>query len=557
MGNRTGLISRKQTEKMGTYIIWALIGIILVGNWLSHIFSNIDFDKIVIVTIIASILNVVQMIIINYIDKKYKDIYTNLWLSLRGIDAILIVFFIRFLDVKGELVFVVLILSVLLMFEENSRRAFAITVLFDLLYVVLVIFNLISLGNLSKDLPVFLIKVVTMLVLQLVCWVLADKVYAHFQEKDLLFEKVSAAYREIEITQAILTDRTKELEKSKEELEKSTDNLSQQNIKLSKNVAELFTMQEVSKFITSTLNIDELLNLVNDMILGIMGVNYTSILMVNLENKLDVVVSNIKEKSENDNMLMLFDNIIKQAMETKEPVLKTNQADLSFKEYNIGSVICIPLNIKGEMVGISIAAHENNGALNEDSLKFLSAIFNQISIAIENAKLYKNMQEMAEKDGLTKVYNRAYFQKAFSDLKNDKSIDKLAVSIFDIDFFKKFNDTYGHQFGDIVLQQVANIGKMYLVEGEFIARYGGEEFVIIFKDKDEDYVINKIEKIRQTIQDTEVTNEEITASVNASFGVAFYPRMYNGIDEHLLTCADDALYESKETGRNKVTIYHD
>jgi diguanylate cyclase (GGDEF)-like protein len=255
--------------------------------------------------------------------------------------------------------------------------------------------------------------------------------------------------------------------------------------------------------------------------------------------------------------LAIFEDLINEVCRTREPILTVSKNNDEYMQYNIGSALCIPLIAKGQLIGISVAAHENHEALNDESLAYLSSIFNQVSIAVENAQLYREMKEIAERDGLTKVYNRAYFQQKFAELKSKSGIKHLAVTILDIDCFKRFNDTYGHQFGDIVLKEVANISRKFLVEGEFVSRYGGEEFVIIFENKSEHYVMKKVEKIRRIIEETKVSDDKFTASVTASFGVAFYPTTYNGIDEHLLTCADDALYESKKNGRNQVTLSKD
>jgi len=124
----------------------------------------------------------------------------------------------------------------------------------------------------------------------------------------------------------------------------------------------------------------------------------------------------------------------------------------------------------------------------------------------------------------------------------------------DIDNFKKVNDTYGHQFGDKVLNKTAHLIKTKSRSTDIPARYGGEEFCIILPETNQDNAIIVAEKIRKSVEEYTFESHEDPVKITISFGVAEYP--HNALNkENLITAADKALYLSKENGKNRVTVY--
>lgn len=168
----------------------------------------------------------------------------------------------------------------------------------------------------------------------------------------------------------------------------------------------------------------------------------------------------------------------------------------------------------------------------------------------------KQLQEMAYRDPLTGCLNRrAFFQQA-EDLYLDalQGNRELYCIMADIDFFKSFNDIYGHYVGDQVIQIVAKIFQTCLRPNDLICRYGGEEFCLLLTDLTYEEVSEVCERIRSTIEET--ANKSIRTAkikpVTISFGVASINSGANSI-ENLIDYADSALYISKESGRNQVT----
>lgn len=186
--------------------------------------------------------------------------------------------------------------------------------------------------------------------------------------------------------------------------------------------------------------------------------------------------------------------------------------------------------------------------------------------AINFFRYYEDVEEylsdLAINDGLTGIHNRRYFDEVLTTewkrTKREKS--PLSLIMLDIDFFKKYNDSYGHQAGDECLKQVADtISSTLRRPADLIARYGGEEFVIILPNVEEKRAVQLSEKIRTEILALEIEHKlsSISPFVTASLGVASIVPCSNSSHENLLHSADKALYNAKLRGRNCVTVAHD
>lgn len=172
----------------------------------------------------------------------------------------------------------------------------------------------------------------------------------------------------------------------------------------------------------------------------------------------------------------------------------------------------------------------------------------------EEILMIKKLQYYATMDILTEVYNRYYFysianEKILYSIKNNQPISLVMV---DLDKFKNINDTYGHSAGDMILKNVIKICKACLGENHTIGRYGGEEFIIILEKLEEEKVVEIVEKIRVEIMNFNNLYEDNVIKVTCSFGV-FTSKGLMDLDE-MVRNADEALYKSKNEGRNRISI---
>lgn len=357
-----------------------------------------------------------------------------------------------------------------------------------------------------------------------------------------------------------LTAAQNEIKNQYDKLKDTNHMLEQTNRRLTSSIAEFYTLQQISEAIGSIFDITELLKFVNDVILGVMGVHYSTIAIYDQKkNRLKVQITNITNKEDiailkgNINCEMLL-NILENEFPIMENMVIPERYDF-IKTRQIGSLICIPLISKSRKFGLTLIEHKNYNYFNEENLRLLKTISKQVSIAIENAELYEKMQELATIDGLTGVYNRVYFREKFeSEYKLSKQLGyNLSLALLDIDLFKKFNDTYGHLFGDVVLKSVAQTIKNSLRGKEMIARFGGEEFIIIFPNTTTKEAFERVEFLRNEIANNIISDNNISASVTASFGIACFPE--TSVDDvSLIRDADNALYKAKESGRNCIRI---
>lgn len=176
-------------------------------------------------------------------------------------------------------------------------------------------------------------------------------------------------------------------------------------------------------------------------------------------------------------------------------------------------------------------------------------------------KAHKEIREMAITDSLTKLYNRRYFSTQLKDefLRGKRYKRNMSCIMLDIDFFKKFNDTYGHQTGDLVLQEVAAVVKDQARATDIVARYGGEEFIVMLPETDATGAVVFGEKIRGAVENKEMeaddgANLHVTVSVGVcALGAGEIAQVED--ENRIIAFADKALYVAKENGRNRVEVY--
>ena len=217
--------------------------------------------------------------------------------------------------------------------------------------------------------------------------------------------------------------------------------------------------------------------------------------------------------------------------------------------------------ISEENITGCIVAHSTIDKLTNDEINYISELTKQSSITIERANVYSEILKNATMDALTGLNNRRQFEVRLKEEYSsaNRQNTPLCAIMIDIDFFKKFNDTYGHAIGDTVLRTTANVIKEQLREYDIPSRYGGEEFCILLPQTNIDEAKIVAERLRTSVENKKIEiqtnkNEQIKhISVTISVGLAQLD--IKDMADDLYMKADRALYEAKEQGRNRVVVY--
>ncbi|KAF0158591.1 MAG: response regulator receiver [Syntrophaceae bacterium] len=191
-------------------------------------------------------------------------------------------------------------------------------------------------------------------------------------------------------------------------------------------------------------------------------------------------------------------------------------------------------------------------------MRIRGVIENLYSRLTDGEQSYQTLRELALTDRLTGLYNRHFFVEELNKqfVLTQRYITPLSCIMADIDFFRDFNTRYGHPAGDWVLQEVSCLMKTQMREGDIIARYGGEEFVVLLPMTDLKGATELAERLRMQVEERVWEHPSHGAlQITLSFGVALFPAPEIKTADQLVECADKALYQAKNNGRNRVEVY--
>lgn len=223
---------------------------------------------------------------------------------------------------------------------------------------------------------------------------------------------------------------------------------------------------------------------------------------------------------------------------------------------NIKTSFVVPFVFNDKLLG-GVAFYSKD-EIDYKEFKFYDEFEKELLALLKMKFLYSEIEFLSVTDGLTGLYNRRYFEynieREFLRAKRYKN--DLSLAILDIDFFKSVNDTYGHQYGDYVLKEVSTLLKESFRKTDMLYRYGGEELVIIMPETSLTHAEIPAERLREKIAKHEFIYNGVKTKLTVSIGISSMVSEFNNQRE-ILECADLALYNAKNTGRNKVVIYNE
>lgn len=398
-----------------------------------------------------------------------------------------------------------------------------------------------------------------------IIWIFTEAVAAIVIEND---RKVFAQTRLIER----INETNEELRIHQEKVKSTNELLGVQKIELQSaykkihNVNEEMRIQnEILKYISSSLEIGKLMTLITDSFINRIGVDVCAIVLkpgtCNNKTITYKVKSTLSDKFIEHLSDCIEKNCFRDVMEKTETIIDNNVRSEKYefiKYASVGSLLMVPLIKQEQHIGLLLVGTKK-GEHFVENIDFFEGIVAQFLIALNNVNLYQEMESMAILDGLTGIYNRRHLTKLFNEYMYESINNRtpLSVALFDIDFFKKINDTYGHLFGDEVIKTIANLAKDIASENDgIVSRYGGEEFVIIFPNKGLEEAYPVVERLHSEVKKIGLEHHGKEVVVNLSVGFTSFPKTCKDPRE-LLNRADWSMYYSKQHGRDQITIDSD
>ena len=336
-----------------------------------------------------------------------------------------------------------------------------------------------------------------------------------------------------------------------------------------KRIYDLEQLLDISRSFNSALEGAQLLESIVFSCMAQMHVTDAGIFVLDLINSenftLETRQSNAEFGSKNKYVIPFTDPIIAVLTEERHPVTleyllakcpDTNVADI-LKSLN--PTLIIPLIQKNHINGILFLGErfifdpDSDGSYTDYEKDLIQNIASLAAIAINNTM----MIERSSTDMMTQLKLKYFFFNVLTEKLYQAMTEKLPLSVimFDIDFFKHFNDTYGHECGDYVLKEVAKLIKTNLRGEDLASRYGGEEFTVLLNNTDKEDAMMVAERIRTSIESRDFVFNDIKMKVTISSGVAVFNHETNPVlnSAKLVNQADQGLYMSKHNGRNRVT----
>lgn len=324
-------------------------------------------------------------------------------------------------------------------------------------------------------------------------------------------------------------------------------------------------LRDFSKIINNIINLDELTDSLIDTINKGLQPNKITLILKQGKDEYHLYNQSTKIQLDNDIIYNSKHPIIKWFLEGKPTLTIDEIESLAYFSglwrvekkllYDIEAKIIVPIKLRDDIIGLIILSEKKGGeSYFQEEMDFLFTLANNVAIVIENAKIYEDLKYQANTDGLTKLYNHRYFHELLGGIISEEPDSIFSVAMIDVDFFKFYNDLYGHLSGDRVLKKLSEVIVSNTKKEDIIARYGGDEFAVILQGVTGNEALKVFEKIRRAIEGYFFSSEEGNVYLTVSIGVSNYPK-HGKTSKEILDCADIAMYTAKRRGKNLSILY--
>jgi diguanylate cyclase (GGDEF)-like protein len=422
----------------------------------------------------------------------------------------------------------------------------------------------------------------------------ANKYYKLYFENERILEPIQFQNKSKNFKMKVQLDS---LEKENMKILENSENFRKKSEELIDVIKNISVISEVGGKLTTTLDLNQIYEMVNSAIQNYMQPRIFGVALYNnhnrtieykycIENNIRIDVKTVSIDSEasiaakclRDKRIIIINDMHNEYLSYLDNVdyIKDNKAS-----EGLNSAIFCPLIIDNNLIGVLTIQDSDKNFFTLLSIEIIKALTSYLAIAINNAiksqKLHdevkqrrnlqaklessnKKLKYMSENDELTKIANRRKFDSILKEEWDKAKLNQsfLSIIIFDIDFFKQYNDNYGHTAGDSCLKAISSELSKSLTNNYFAARYGGDEFVVLLPDTNLEKAIMYGEKLRQSVEALSLRHEFSKISDNVTITLGAYSLIPN--DEittmELIKQADVALYEAKKNGRNQIFVYN-
>lgn len=394
-----------------------------------------------------------------------------------------------------------------------------------------------------------------------------------FTQDDLWLLETFAYEAAIALENSELYEDTKrrlnELSNLTQELAASKLIISKVNLLLDKKLYDLTVINRISKAISPTPHHRNVIKSVAKVISEFIDYHIFSFLIINEEKGGEFFIDPVylvDERYINDIKCQVMEryNNYHNRLEFKEDRIKNVFLDVTpvithkIDKVDVVSTLSLPIKVANKVIGIISLEQFRKKAFSKEDVRLFTLVRDHLIVILENSLLYEKVEKLSITDGLTKLAVHRHFQESLiKEIRNaEKGNYPVSLFMIDIDYFKEYNDRYGHPTGDIVLQKVAQILQDNARSTDIVARYGGEEFGIILPRTDKNGAIVLGERITKAVENYKFPEEDNSRGkkITVSIGLATYP-------EDVLTSAalieeaDKALYQAKKNGKNQICFY--
>ncbi len=330
----------------------------------------------------------------------------------------------------------------------------------------------------------------------------------------------------------------------------------------------LHTLVDFTALLNQNLNFDSMLDQAARRLAEIFSAGLV-VILAKLPGDMDYRPLALSRSFRNPDQLSLTSDSLMQFLQNNDPsgaIYRTQDSGSSCSQVllipeNLSGMLYTVLRYKDQILGlIRVYIEDKQRQFHEDEKSLLETLAIHLSMAMANALAYQEQQLLAITDSLTGLYNRRKFlETVTTELERSQRLNRpLSVLMMDIDYFKNYNDTYGHQKGDEILSGIAKKLRKSLREYDTLARYGGDEFVLLLPETDAQVAQKIAERLVQALREMNILISEtdsIPIYLTLSIGIASYPSHANDL-QTLMQAADYALYQAKQAGRNCYVIYN-